>query len=155
MTVRVSCTWWLDSQLFALALRIRSILRLASPSPSSRLSCHSLTLGSHVRCQGNCVTTIVQLNISWLCFQGNAPAPPDADVPSTSAMAIGDSSPALGQELPEGTADQEAMKKAVMKRKDRIAYDSIQRDRKSKRARVEQLKAKRDALKPAAKALNA
>lgn len=99
--------------------------------------------------------------IMSLSLQGNSAAAPDADLPSTSAVPKDDSlldkdgsSPALGQELPEGAADQEAMKKALMKRKDRIAYDSIQRDRKSKKARVEQLKAKRDALKPAAKAVN-
>ena len=84
-----------------------------------------------------------------LSLQGHTAPAPEAGAPSTSAAAADDSSPPLGQEVPEGTADQEDMKKAVMKRKDRIAYDSIQRDRRSKRARVEQLKAKRDALKPA------
>lgn len=43
-------------------------------------------------------------------------------------------------------ADEEAMKKSLMPRKHRMAYESIQRGRKAKRARVAGLEAKRQAL---------
>lgn len=53
--------------------------------------------------------------------------------------------------LEEEPGDEEAMKKALMPRKHRIAYESIQRSRKAKRARVAELEAKRDKLvQPAA-----
>ena len=48
--------------------------------------------------------------------------------------------------LEEGPEDEDAMKKALMPRKHRIAYESIQRTRKAKKARVAQLEAKRTAL---------
>ena len=46
----------------------------------------------------------------------------------------------------EGQAEEAAMKKSLMPRKHRIAYESIQRTKKAKRARVAELEGKRDAL---------
>ena len=80
-------------------------------------------------------------------LQGHATAGEGADLPQQPAA----TSPlltevALGKEAPTGIADEEAMKKALMPRKHRIAYESIQRTKRVKRARLEHLEARRDAL---------